>query len=116
MSWWPIIFKPTIIPNNSRKIVWTEGEGKKSRIGLGYLDAKSYKILVSYPATNEPNLVAYHGPDDTIYFTDADKKTVKKVKPTQGIVVVVAQAEREIKKLFVRNGKVYWMTSSNEVS
>ena len=65
-------------------VYWTEGKKKKARVVLGDLDLKNYKILVSSPIVEEPNLVAYHPSDDYIYFTDIDGKTVKKVKPSAG--------------------------------
>ena len=49
------------------------------------MENKNYKILVSSPLIDEPELLAFSETDGYLYFTDkANEKTVKRVKPSNG--------------------------------
>lgn len=74
-----------IVLHQFSMVYWTEGEDKKARVILGDLEKKSYKVLLSSPIVAEPDLVEFNPSDGFIYYTDADKKTLKKVNPSIGM-------------------------------
>ena len=95
---------------------WTGGKDKKARVILGDLDVKTYKVLIASPLVQQPNLITFNTDDGYVYFTDGDQKTVKKVKPSVGLVSTVEMTKEPIVRLVSGYGKVYWITSDNQVS
>ena len=83
---------------------------------LGDMENKNYKILVSSPLISEPELLAFSETDGYLYFTDKnDEKTVKRVKPSVGLLRTVENVPDRVVSLVARGDALYWTLANGAV-